>query len=160
MARALGPMQTTRGIPSSPRQEFLFASGGTRYIHGVCEVSMSDHRIAHSSHGRIPVRRWTRTMSAVFGIMAVIVFSIVASSIARTGARSGAEVRPRFMPLTCVSSALTTAGIIASSSAHSIICLVYHRRRLTDDRQIPERTSASRRASMSACVSSASIAWP
>ena len=89
---------------------------------------MSDQRMAHSSQGRIPVSLWTRTMSAVFGTMCSTVFSTVASSTGRTGTRSGAEVRPRFTPLTCVSSALTVAVMSASSRAQASMYLTRHSR--------------------------------
>lgn len=99
-------------------------------------------------------------MSAVLGIMCSTVAEIVASSTGRTGARSGAADRPRFTPFTCVSSALTVAGIRASSRAHPIMYLTRQSRALTVERDTPERTSASRSCSMSACVSSDTAALP
>ena len=99
-------------------------------------------------------------MSAVFGIIRATVASIVASSTDRTGARSGAAVRPRFTGLTCVSSAFTAAGMIASSSAQPIMNFVRLSLSFTVRRQTPERTSASRSWSMSAWVSSATDAAP
>ena len=88
------------------------------------------------------------------------VAEIVASSTGRTGCRSGAIVRPRFTPRTCVNSALTVAGIRASSNAQQSMYFTRHRRRFTVCRDTPERTSASRSWSMSAWVSSATAAWP
>jgi len=99
-------------------------------------------------------------MSAVLGIIFATVAAIVASSTGRTGDRSGADVRPRFTLFTCVNSALTVAGIRASSNAHAIMYFTRQSRAFTVERETPERTSASRSCSISPCVNSATAALP
>ena len=141
-----------------PRHSFLCLSG--LYTHGVRAVSINDHRKPHISSGLIPVRRCTRTMSAVFGMRNGSVASTTESGTGMTGGVSLAADLPRFRFGTCVSSAFTTAGIMASSNAHAIIRFTVPTLLFTVYRHSPERTRASRCRSMSRWVSSAMVALP